>query len=67
MFPAKPAVFTSDEWRLYDDGIPERNSVQNDRTTTFSRRSSGNLSITDGPFAETKEHLGGILVLDTED
>jgi hypothetical protein len=28
---------------------------------------SGSLVVTDGPFAETKEHLGGFAVIDVED
>jgi hypothetical protein len=31
------------------------------------RRSDGALSITDGPFAETREQLGGFLVVDARD
>ena len=34
---------------------------------TLRFESSGAMSITDGPFAETKEHLGGIMVLEATD
>ena len=57
----------TDQTLLIDDDTPERASSQPDRNVTRSRCPSADLSITDGPFAETKEHLGGILVLDTED
>lgn len=39
-------------------------SVQN---ATTLRLRGGKVSITDGPFAETKEHLGGIIVLEAKD
>jgi hypothetical protein len=31
------------------------------------RRTNGELTVTDGPFTETKEQLGGILILEAED
>ncbi|MBN8994544.1 MAG: YciI family protein [Rhizobiales bacterium] len=31
------------------------------------RRRKGKTSVTDGPFAETKEHLGGFLVIEAAD
>ncbi|MEX1042698.1 MAG: YciI family protein [Pirellulaceae bacterium] len=31
------------------------------------RRTNGSLTVTDGPFAETKEQLGGILILEADD
>jgi len=34
---------------------------------TSLRTQAGRLSITDGPFAETKEQLGGILILEAND
>jgi len=37
-----------------------------DMATTVRVR-NGNLSMTDGPFAETKEQLGGFALLDVED
>ena len=35
--------------------------------TTLRRGSSGDLKVTDGPFAETKESLGGFYVIDAPD
>ncbi|MGV8966395.1 MAG: YciI family protein [Cellulomonas sp.] len=35
--------------------------------TTLRRRSSGDITATDGPFLETKEVLGGYYVLEAED
>jgi len=31
------------------------------------RRKNGQVSVTDGPYAETKEQLGGILILEAGD
>ncbi len=35
--------------------------------TTIRRDSSGNLAVTDGPFAETKEALGGYYLIEASD
>jgi hypothetical protein len=42
-------------------------ALQSVRNATTIRQSNGKVSITDGPFAETKEQLGGIMVLDARD
>jgi hypothetical protein len=42
-------------------------ALQSVRTATTLRFHNGRVSITDGPFAETKEQLGGILVLEARD
>ena len=42
-------------------------ALQSVRTATTLRFQNGRVSITDGPFAETKEQLGGILVLEARD
>jgi hypothetical protein len=39
-------------------------SAQNAKTLRYR---NGKVSITDGPFAETKEQIGGILLLDADD
>ena len=36
-------------------------------TATTLRLHNGKLSITDGPFAETKEHLGGFVLIEARD
>jgi len=44
------------------------NALQSVSTATSIRRdSAGNLSVTDGPFAETKETLGGYYVIEATD
>src|SRR5215510_5068690 len=35
--------------------------------TTIRRTQNGKLSMTDGPFAETKEQLGGFILIEAED
>jgi hypothetical protein len=39
-------------------------SAQNAKTLRYR---NGKVSVTDGPFAETKEQIGGILLLDADD
>lgn len=42
-------------------------ALQSVRTATTVRFRNGKVSVTDGPFAETKEQLGGIMILEAED
>ena len=41
--------------------------LQSVRTATTVRVRHGKLSLTDGPFAETREQLGGIILIDARD
>ena len=41
--------------------------LQNSRTAVTVRIQKGKPFVTDGPFAETKEQLGGILILEARD
>jgi hypothetical protein len=41
--------------------------LQSARNATILRWKSGKVSITDGPYVETKEQLSGILVLEAKD
>jgi hypothetical protein len=43
------------------------NALQRVRTATSLRLRNGKMSITDGPFAETKEQLGGFMLIDARD
>lgn len=61
-----------DECFAYDD-VLRRNghfaggeALQGARTARTLRSDNGKVSVTDGPFAETKEVLGGILILEAE-
>jgi hypothetical protein len=53
---------------LRKDGHFDRlEALQSARSAKTLRHRSGKVSITDGPYAETKEQLGGILLLDADD
>ena len=41
--------------------------LQNARSATTLRGNNGKVPVTDGPYAETKEQLGGLLVLEARD
>jgi hypothetical protein len=62
-----------DECFAYDDVLRQNGhwagaeALQTVRTATTLRWKNNKVSITDGPFAETKEQLGGILVLEARD
>ncbi len=62
-----------DECFAYDEVLKKNGhfvggeALQSARNATTLRWRRGKLSITDGPFAETKEQLGGILVLEATD
>jgi hypothetical protein len=57
----------------YDDGLRKNGhfingeALQSVKTATTVRYKNGRPSVTDGPFAETKEQLGGIMVLEARD
>ena len=62
-----------DECFAYDDVLRKKGhfvggeALQSARNATTLRWKNGMVSITDGPYAETKEQLGGILVLEAKD
>jgi hypothetical protein len=41
--------------------------LQGPPTARTLRLDSGKVAVTDGPFAETKEHLGGLLIIEARD
>ena len=43
------------------------NSLQHSHMATTLRVRNGNMSVTDGPFAETKEQLGGYILIEARD
>src|SRR5262245_65970898 len=43
------------------------NALQSARTAAVVTVRSGKLSVIDGPFAETKEHLGGFFLIEAND
>jgi hypothetical protein len=62
-----------DECFAYDDVLRNGShfaggeALDSARNATTLRWKNGKLSITDGPYAETKEQLGGILMLEAKD
>lgn len=73
-------VLSRDEWDLlrsetlaYVEDLRRRGhlisaeALQSIRTATTLRVRAGKLSLTDGPFAETKEQLGGFFLIDARD
>jgi hypothetical protein len=62
-----------DECFAYDDVLRKNGhfvggeALQSARNATTLRWKNGKVFITDGPYAETKELLGGILVLEARD
>ncbi len=62
-----------DECFAYDDELRENGNytggeaLQGPQNTTTLRWSGGKVSITDGPFIETKEQIGGIMILEATD
>lgn len=62
-----------DECFAYDDALRKNGhfvggeALQSARNAVTLRSTNGKLSVTDGPYAETKEQLGGILVIEARD
>jgi hypothetical protein len=62
-----------DECFAYDDELRRNGhfaggeALDSPRNATTLRYQNGKVSVTDGPFTETKEQLGGILILEARD
>ena len=62
-----------DECFSYDDELRSSGhfaggeALQGPSSATTLRWKNGKVSVTDGPYAETKEQLGGILILEARD
>lgn len=62
-----------DECFTYDDELRKNghfaggDALQGPNTAVTLRWSEGKAVVTDGPYAETKEQLGGILILEARD
>lgn len=59
--------FTYDDILRKDGHFAGGEALQCSRNAATLRWKNGKVSITDGPYAETKEQLGGILVLEAKD
>jgi hypothetical protein len=66
-------ALTDDECMAYDQTLRNAGrclaseALQPVRTATTVRVRNGKVSITDGPFTETKEHLAGFYLIDAPD
>ncbi|HEY7365220.1 MAG TPA: YciI family protein [Methylomirabilota bacterium] len=62
-----------EECFAYDDMLKKNGhfvsgaALQSARSAVTLRARNGKISVTDGPYAETKEQLGGILILEAQD
>lgn len=62
-----------DECLTYDDELRANGhftggeALQGPQSATTLRWKNGKVAITDGPYAETKEQIGGILILEARD
>jgi len=62
-----------DECFAYDDELRKNGhfvggeALQSPRNAATLRVRNGKVSVTDGPFAEIKEQLGGIMILEAKD
>lgn len=59
--------FAYDDWLKKNGHFADGVALQGVATATTIRWGKGKASVTDGPFAETKEALGGILILEATD
>ena len=65
--------FFIDECVTYDDLLRKSGhfvggeALQSARNATALRNKNGKVTVTDGPFTETKEQLGGIMILEAAD
>lgn len=61
------AFFAANERMKADGVLCEGDGLQGVDTATSLRIRSGKVETTDGPFAETREYLGGYYVIDVSD
>ena len=59
--------FAYDDFLKKNGHFVDGTALQGAATATTVRWGNGKPSVTDGPYAETKEVLGGILILDAND
>ena len=61
------ACFTYDDELRRNGHMVGGEALQSARSAAVLRLRNGKVSVTDGPFAETKEQLGGLMVLEAKD
>jgi hypothetical protein len=78
--PNKPQTLSESEWHAlmdecftYDDELRAKghfvagHALQGPQSAATLRWQEGRAAVTDGPYAETREQLGGILILEARD
>jgi hypothetical protein len=78
--PALAGATSKEEWRRIDEEslayneelkrsghYIASNALAEPQTAVTLRNRGGKLSMSDGPFAETKEHLGGFFLIESHD
>src|SRR3954470_10538262 len=71
-FPADMQQKLMGEYRAFTESIVKTgqyvggNQLRSTQTATVVRSRNGKLSTTDGPYAETKEQLGGYYLIDAK-
>ena len=61
------ACFTYDDVLRRNGHFAGGEALQNSPTAKTLRWQGGKVAVTDGPYAETKEQLGGLLILEAKD
>ncbi|OBY89304.1 MULTISPECIES: YciI family protein [Pseudomonas] len=59
--------FANDEYQRRAGRVLASEALETVETATTLRHGPAGLSITDGPFAETREYLGGFVLIDARD
>lgn len=59
--------FAYDDWLRKNGHFAGGEALQGPTSAATLRWENGKVSVTDGPYAETKEQLGGILILEARD
>jgi hypothetical protein len=62
-----PAWFAYTDWLVEQGWMQGGDALQPTAQATSVRTASGEAVVTDGPFAETKEQLGGYYLIDVAD
>ena len=55
------------QWLLASDSLLAGGPLDPPATATLLRAAKGRVSMTDGPYVETKEHMGGFMLLEVRD
>lgn len=61
------SCFAYDDWLRKNGHFLGGEGLQGAHTATTLRWRDGKVAVTDGPYAETKEQLGGIIMLEARD